>query len=171
MDPDLVPDEMGLDLDDGPTPAKVSVTSAMQPPNAALHQSYTTWQEARLVSMTHSSQLGCSAMLDNKTSSGSRRKIVRCRTVLSKKRQSRTDSEVEATAIRSRLLLCTRDRTGKWTLRLDQSVLRHRPFCNLGQYCAIIQFELVRDPEFVKSQKLDKLSTVNKYEPAPCVAT
>ena len=156
MGPDLGADAMDPDLDDGPRPAEAPVASVMQTPNAELCQSYATWQEARLVSMTHSSQLGCSAMLDN-TASGSRRKVVRCRAVLSKKKRSRTDSEVEDNAICSHTLLWTRDRTGKWTLRLDQSVLRHRPFCNSGQY--ITQFELVRDAEFVKSQKLGKLST------------
>ena len=42
-------------------------------------------------------------------------------------------------------------------MRLDQSVPDHSPFCNSGQY--VTKFELVRDSEFVKSQKLGKLST------------
>ena len=51
---------------------------------------YSTWTMARVASYNHSTHLSCSAMMDNK-SSGARYKIVRCRTVLSKKRVSGED--------------------------------------------------------------------------------
>ena len=144
------PVEMGPSFH-GPSPA--SAASAAPLP---LRQSCLSWDVGRLISMTYSSQLGCSAMLDN-TVSGSRRKVVRCRSVLSKKKRSRTDSDDGVTGGCPHLLIWTRDRTGKWTLRLDKSHLAHAPFCNSGQY--VTAFELVRDSEFVKSQKLGKLST------------
>ena len=154
--PDLGPAEMGASTvqigpfqHDGPSPA-------LKASAAPLCQSCLTWDDARLVSMSYSSQLGCSAMLDNKAS-GSRRKVVGCRSVLSKKKRPRTDSEDAVIGGCPHLLIWTKDRTGTWTLRLDQSHLAHAPFCNSGQY--VTTFELVRDSEFVKSQKLGKLST------------
>ena len=39
----------------------------------------------------------------------------------------------------------------------EKSITHHRPFCNSGQF--VTKFELLRDPEFVKAQKLGKLST------------
>ena len=152
----LRPVEMGASMVEM-GPSLVSSTNGPRPTFAAsgppLRQTCSTWDEARLVSMSYSSQLGCSAMLDN-SASGSRRKVVRCRSVLSKKKRPRTEIDDEVTAGCPHLLIWTKDRTGKWTLRLDKSSLAHTPFCNSGQY--VTAFELVRDAEFVKSQKLGK---------------
>ena len=46
---------------------------------------YNSWKKARVASLNHSTNLGCSAMSDNKKSGG-RYKILRCRSVLSKKK-------------------------------------------------------------------------------------
>ena len=55
------------------------------------------------------------------------------------------------------MLLWTRNRTGDWKLNLEKSNLNHIPFCSSGQI--VTQFQLIRDPKFVRSQKLGKLST------------
>ena len=155
------PVERGASMDQmgpfpmGPVPMGPSL-GCLSPFQADPAAKASTWDDARLVSMAYSSELGCSAMLDN-SASGSRRKVVRCRSVLSRKKRPRTDSEDEVTGGCPHLLIWTKDRTGKWTLRLDKSHVAHAPFCNSGQY--VTAFELVRDAEFVKSQKLGKLST------------
>ena len=46
--------------------------------------------------------------------------------------------------------------TGNWIWRKAESILKHKDFCNSGQL--VTKMQLVHDPEFVKSQKLDKLS-------------
>jgi len=120
---------------------------------ASLRQAYTTWTQARLVSLNYSTQLGCSAILDNKKSGG-RRKVLRCRTALSKKKRN---INADADAICPHMLLWTKNRTGDWNLNWGKSILDHKPFCNSGQI--VSTFQLVNDPEFVKSQNLGKLST------------
>ena len=94
-------------------------------------------------------------MMDNKKSGG-RRKILRCRTALSKKK---IDAEADADVGIScpHMLLWTRDRTGDWKLNWGQSILEHKPFCDSGQI--VNKFQLVNDPEFVKVMNLGKLST------------
>ena len=42
-------------------------------------------------------------------------------------------------------------------MNLEASTLEHRDFCTAGQL--VRRTQLIHDPEFVKSQKLDKLST------------
>ena len=124
---------------------------------ASLRKAYKTWKEARLVSLDFSTQLGCSAMMDNKKS-GSRRKILRCRTALSKKLSNNNAGEdADAVPKCPHYLLWTCDHSRDWKLNWDQSILEHKDFCNSGQLVTKIQ--LVHDPEFVKSQKLGKLST------------
>ena len=55
------------------------------------------------------------------------------------------------------MLLWTKDCQGVWTLNQQKSITQHRPFCNTGQI--VIKFDLLREPAFVKAQKLSKLST------------
>ena len=98
-------------------------------------------------------------MLDNKASGG-RRKVLRCRTALSKKKRNTTDNAEEDEDDGPNcphMLLWTKDCKGNWTLNQEKSITYHRPFCNSGQI--VTKFELLRDPEFVKAQKLGKLST------------
>ena len=46
---------------------------------------YDDWQKAHVASLNHSTNLGCSVMSDNKKCGG-RYKVLRCRSVLSKKK-------------------------------------------------------------------------------------
>ena len=120
--------------------------------NAPLLKVYDTWPKARLASLNHSTSLGHSAMSDN-AKSGSKRKILRCRTVLSKKKASDEDDGPKCPY----MLLWTKNRKGDWKLKLDKSILKHMPFCSSGQ--SVTQFELLGDPQFIRSQQLGKLST------------
>ena len=113
---------------------------------------YDTWTKARVASYNHSTQLSCSAMMDNK-SSGGRYKIVRCRTVLSKKKASGEGGGPKC----AYKLKWSRDKKGDWKLILDQSILRHMPLCSSGQ--RVTQIELLHDDNFIRNQRLGKLST------------
>ena len=57
---------------------------------SSLRKTYKTWKETRLVSLNYSTQVGCSAMMDNKRSGG-RRKVLRCCSALSKKKRNNND--------------------------------------------------------------------------------
>ena len=156
---EMGPHEMGPDPStDGPINASPSqLTPKAQKPS--LRQAYKKWSQARLASLQHSTKSGCSAMLDNKASGG-RRKVLRCRTALSKKKKNTADNAEEDEDDRPNcphMLLWTKDCQGVWTLNQEKSITHHRPFCNSGQI--VTKFELLRDPEFVKAQKLGKLST------------
>ena len=150
---DMAPMTMGPNIISGPNGSLGP--NGLLGPNLSIYeplkQVYAKWAQARLVSERFSTNLGCSCMLDNK-SSGGRRKILRCRTVLSKKRKRTTDEQPC-----EHMLLWTKDRTGNWKLNLEKSHLHHIPFCNSGQN--ITMFQLVNDPKFVRSQHLGKLST------------
>ena len=120
--------------------------------NGPLLKIYNAWPEARLVSLNHSTCMGCSTMIDNKKSGG-RRKILRCRSVLSKKKVSGEDDGPKCPY----MLLWTKDRKGDWKLNETKSILEHIDFCSSGQ--RVTQFELLRDAQFIRSQQLGKLST------------
>ena len=113
---------------------------------------YSSWAQAKLVSYEFSTKLGCSCMLQN-NASGGRRKVLRCRTALSKKKKQTPDEQQNC----EHKLLWTKNRQGDWKLNMEKSILQHIPFCNSGQI--VTKFELVHDPEFVRSQVLGKLST------------
>ena len=117
-----------------------------------LLKEYNAWALARVASYNHSTHLSCSAMMDNK-SSGGRYKIVRCRTVLSKKRASGEDGGPKCPY----MLKWSRDKKGDWKLNLGHSILRHMPFCSSGQ--RVTQMELLHDENFIRNQRLGKLST------------
>ena len=89
--------------------------------------------------------------MDNKASGG-RRKVLRCRTALSKKKRNTTDNAEEDEDDGPNcphMLLWTKDCRGVWTLNQQRSITHHRPFCNSGQI--VTKFELLRDPAFVKT--------------------
>ena len=113
---------------------------------------YDSWKKARVASLNHSTNLGCSAMSDNKKSGG-RYKILRCRSVLSKKKATDEDDGPKCEYI----LVWSKDKKGDWKLNQDKSILRHISFCNSGQW--VTQTELLHDEEFIRSQRLGKLST------------
>ena len=150
------PVEMGP-LDMGPAAAAMGPSQSMVPmvamgPNPlekALLKTYKTWKEARIVSLNYSTEAGASAMLSTKC--GGNRKILGCRSVLSKKFQDNDGPKCP------HYLLWTKDKSGDWKLNLEASTLQHKDFCISGQL--VRKAQLVHDPEFVKSQKLGKLST------------
>ena len=90
--PEMGPVEMGPDPSTGPINASSQFRPQAQKPS--LRQAYKQWSQARLASLQHSTKSGCSAMLDNKASGG-RRKVLRCRTALSKKKRNTTDNAEE----------------------------------------------------------------------------
>jgi len=124
---------------------------------ASLRKTYTTWAQARLASLNYSTHLGCSVMLDNKRSGG-RRKILRCRTELSKKKRDNNAVEDAYGGPKCpHYLLWTKNKIGDWNLNWEKSNLEHKDFCESGQI--VNKLQLVHDPDFVKQQKLGKLST------------
>ncbi len=144
----------------GPVPRTDESTSTITVPTTAASEeseeeipeyflkSYTTWKEARLISLEHSTALGCSVCSDNKRS-GSRYKVLICRTVGSKKRR-RQEVEDESTDSGPKCphtLHWTRNKLGNWSLKLEQNNIKHQAFCSSGQ--KVTAFELVHDPKFV----------------------
>ena len=143
--------------DESTTTATVSTTAASEEseeeiPEYFLH-SYETWKEARLISLEHSTAMGCSVCQDSKRS-GSRYKVLICRTVGSKKRR-RQEVEDGPTDLGptdlgpkcSHTLHWTKNKLGNWSLKLEQSNIAHKAFCSSGQ--KVTKFELVHDPKFV----------------------
>ena len=118
-----------------------------------LRKTYNNWALARLASLNYSTCLGCSVMQDN-TKSGGNRKILRCRTALSKKKRG---DNADGGPKCPHYLLWNKNKTGDWKLNLEKSNLDHKDFCESGQL--VTKKELVHDPEFVRSQRLGKLST------------
>ena len=113
---------------------------------------YDDWQKARVASLNHSTNLGCSAMSDNKKSGG-KYKVLRCRSVLSKKKVRDEDDGPKC----AYMLLWSEDKKGDWKLNQDKSILRHMPFCSSGQ--CVTRIELLHDEGFIRNQRLAKAST------------
>ena len=118
-----------------------------------LRKTYNNWAQARLASLNYSTHLGCSIMQDNNKSGGNR-KVLRCRTALSKKKRG---DNADGGPNCPHYLLWSKNKTGDWKLNLKKSNLEHKDFCESGQLVTCDQ--LVHDPEFVRSQNLGKLST------------
>ena len=118
-----------------------------------LRKTYKNWAPARLASLNYSTYLGCSVMQDN-TKSGGKRKILRCRTALSKKKR---DDNADGGPKCPHYLVWNKNKTGDWKLNWEKSNLDHKDFCESGQL--VTKQQLVHDPEFVKSMNLGKLST------------
>ena len=147
---DLGPTDLGPTVL-GPSQSMVPmVTMGPNPLEEALLKTYKTWKEARIVSLNYSTQEGASAMQNAKKCGGSR-KILGCRSVLSKKFQDNDGPKCP------HYLLWTKDKSGDWKLNLEASTLQHKDFCISGQL--VRKAQLIQDPEFVKAQKLGKLST------------
>jgi len=146
---DLGPTGLGP-TDLGPSESMVPmvpmVAMGPNPREKALLKTYKTWKEARIVSLNYSTQAGASAMQSTKC--GGNRKILGCRSVLSKKFQDNDGPKCP------HYLLWTKDKSGDWKLNLEASTLRHKDFCISGQL--VRKAQLIHDPEFVKAQKLGK---------------
>ena len=121
--------------------------------DAPLLKVYDSWPKARVASLNHSTNLGCSAMLDNKKSGG-RYKTVRCRTALSKKKKESDEDDGPTCAY---ALRWSKDKKGDWKLNQNKSILKHIPFCSSGQ--RVTQIELLHDENFIRDMRLGKLST------------
>ena len=149
MGPSLPTDLGPTDL--GPSQSMVSmVATGPNPVKEALMKTYKTWKEAFIVSLNYSTQEGASAMQDRKKSGG-RRKILGCRSVLSRKAQNNDGPKCP------HYLLWTKNKLNHWKLNLEASTLEHMDFCTAGQL--VRRAQLIHDPVFVKNQKLGKLST------------
>ena len=97
--------------------------------DAPLLKVYDDWKKALVASYNHSTNLGCSAMLDVKKSGG-RYKTVRCRTALSKKKKESDEDDGPTCAY---ALRWSKDKKGDWKLNQNKSILKHIPFCSSGQ--------------------------------------
>ena len=130
------PNEIGpQEFDDGP-----------------LLQVYDHWKKARVASLNHSTNQGCSIMSHN-TKSGGKYKVLGCRSVLSKKKARAEDDGPKCPYI----LYWSEDKKGDWKLNQTKSILRHTPFCCSGQ--SVTRIELLHDEEFIRTQRLTKSST------------
>ena len=130
------PNEIGSqELDDGP-----------------LLQVYDHWKKARVASLNHSTNQGCSIMSHN-TKSGGKYKVLGCRSVLSKKKARAEDDGPKCPYI----LYWSEDKKGDWKLNQTKRILRHTPFCCSGQ--SVTRIELLHDEEFIRTQRLTKSST------------
>ena len=123
-----------------------------------LQNCYATKKEVKLASLQHSCSQGCSCMIDVKKS-GSKAKIYRCRSVLSKRLKKKREDEDEdededdpRPACQYRLHWALKK--GEWVLMTKKSHLKHMPFCTSGQH--VTRFELVNDASFVKHCNVTK---------------
>jgi len=117
-----------------------------------------TSKEVRLQSLKHSTQLGSSSMRDNK-SSGRRKIVYRCKSVLSKRTKKSMGPNVEGTEYKCNHCLVwnyTKKRDG-FKLHRAQSVLEHHPHCVATQ--KVSRTELVHDTGFVKHSLNEANST------------
>ena len=155
-----------------PTPrpeanAEASAEASVEAPSATkrkrtpeLKTRHNTLKELRLASLRHSTQQGCSTMIDSKKSGG-RCQVYRCTSVLSKKRKVESDEEDDPRcACQYRLHWVKNKKTSCWELNTNKSHLMHMPFCIAVQ--RVTKFELVNDPEFVKHAKLAKKNVTGK---------
>ena len=113
---------------------------------STLRKTYNNWAEARLASLNYSTFLECSVMLENNKSGGNR-KVLRCRTALSKNKRGGDDADGGPEC--PHYLLWTKNKTGDWKLNWKKSNLEHKAFCESGQL--VTKDQLVHDPEFVRS--------------------
>ena len=111
-----------------------------------------TYKQVKLVSYNHSNDVSASCLVDSKKS-GSRAKIFRCRTVLSRKFLT---EDMGPIPVCKYLLHWTKKKTG-WHLNEEKSTLDHVPFCLSGE--RVTTFQLAADPEFVKHCSIEKHST------------
>ena len=79
--------ENGPAMVSGPVAAPLSSTTPpAPPPYSSLKNVYPTWDQAKLATLKFSTSRGCSVIQDRKKS-GSRRKVYRCRSVVSKRKR------------------------------------------------------------------------------------
>ena len=118
-----------------------------------LKGTYPEWKDAKLASEQYNTLMGCSVVQDS-TKSGSRKKIFRCRCVLSKRKLGQMD---EGPRPKCPHVMVWNKKKGNWVLNQKQSHLGHVPFCHSGQHVSAEQ--LVHDPKFVKHVQTEKKCT------------
>ena len=125
-----------------------------------LRKVHDTWAQARLASYQFSTQCGCKSLLDNKACGG-KRKIIRCSSALSKKKQKAEEgsAEEDEKIPCPHMLYWKRGKksAGAWVLDEGKSHLGHTPFCGAIQQAT--RMELVNDPTFVKHVTVEKKVT------------
>ena len=121
----------------------------------SLKKAYNTWKEAKLASYKYNTQLGCSVMLDNNIGGG-RKRVFRCRSVLSKRKLQHMMAAVGPTRKCCHVMWWAQIK-GIWRLNEEKSRLEHMPLCPSGQNVRIC--ELVNDPNFVKHVGNDQKCT------------
>ena len=145
-------------LIDESTPVTLPATDGAEVPKKKVPEYflkwYETWKEARLVSLNHSTALGCSIISDNKRSGG-RYKVLICRSVGAKRsRQEMEDGSTDLGPNCDHELHWAKTKIGQWRLKLEASNIGHKQFCSSGQ--KVTAFELVHDPQFVKEMNTAK---------------
>ena len=121
-----------------------------------LEGEYDTWPEAKVASLRYNTAAGCSAMQDRKQC-GDRRKVFRCRSVISKRKLKEMEGEGPSNCPHKLVWSKKKMKGSKWILNQEESHLQHEPFCDSGQ--KVKRCELKHDPEFIKHCKNDKKCT------------
>ena len=130
-------------------PAEASTTTVKKKQKQLLSK-YATWPEAKLASYAFSTRAGHKAQVDRKKSGGNR-KVVRCSSVLSKKRKAPEDDPVECPHV---LVWQKKKKEGDaWVLNKEKSHMAHSPFCSAEQKAT--RMELLHDKKFVKHVKIE----------------
>ena len=138
-----------------PSEAHAAATaSAATNKTMKLQTEYPTWLAAKLDSYRFSTAAGCKAQVDRAKSCG-RRKVIRCSTVLSKKRKAPDEVPRDCPHV---LIWHKRKRAGNvWVLNKEKSHPGHTPFCNSVQRAT--RLELMHDKDVIKHVKTEKKCT------------
>ena len=133
-------------------------SSSKTPAVASLKNVYPTWAQAKLATLTFSTSRGCSVIQDRKKS-GSRRKVYRCRTVVSKRKRKDLE-EGASTGTSCPHVIQWSKKKGSWHLDMEGTHLAHAPFCWSEQ--SVTQFELTNCPVFIKHAMIEKNTSGKK---------
>jgi hypothetical protein len=151
--------EHGPAMVSGPLAApSSSTTPPAPPPYPSLKNVYPTWDQAKLATLTFSTSRGCSVIQDRKKS-GSRRKVYRCRSVVSKRKRKDLE-EGASTGTSCPHVIQWSKKKGSWHLDMVGSHLAHAPFC-WSEQC-VTQFELTHCPVFIKHAMIERNTSGRK---------
>ena len=151
--------EHGPAMVSGPLAApSSSTTPPAPPPYPSLENVYLTWEQAKLATLKFSTSRGCSVMQDRKKS-GSRRKVYRCRSVVSKRKRKDLDEGASTGTFCPHVIQWSKKK-GSWHLDMVKSHLAHAPFC-WSEQC-VTQFELTHCPVFIKHAMIERNTSGRK---------
>ena len=147
--------ESGADPPEAPSADPTAATEdTATNKTVTLKTEYPTWKAAKLTSYQFSTAAGFRAQVDRTKSSG-RRKIIRCITMLTRKRKSPDEAPRHCPHV---LIWHLRKRDGNvWVLNQEKSHPGHTPFCTSVQKAT--RMELVHDKEVIKHVKNEKKCT------------